>query len=38
MKSSVIWATGVVAGLGLVLGSAPALAAGKNTNSRRRTC
>jgi tetratricopeptide (TPR) repeat protein len=33
MKSLVIWTTGVVAGLGLVLGNAPALAAGKSTNS-----
>ncbi len=35
MKASVIWATGVVAGFGLVLASAPALAAGKNNNSEK---
>jgi hypothetical protein len=35
MKSSVIWATGVVAGVGLLLGGAAALAAGKNTNSEK---
>jgi hypothetical protein len=35
MKSSVIWAAGFAAGIGLVLASAPALAASKNTNSEK---
>jgi len=35
MKASVIWATGVAAGIGLVLASTAAVAAGKNTNSEK---